>query len=463
MGKVQCLCRSTKCAPKSQSNPVLRNAQNPDCYHREQRLNLETLRIGTGRFVKSDGFVLLLILLSLLGILGVVFVTGLVSGGEKLSRGATTSVALAKAKAALLAYALSGDDAGRPGEFPCPTVVAPTVATYGTSAGSCATVRVGRLPWRTLGIQEPFDSAGEPLWYAVSNKFRPAVAKINSDILGDLTIYDRGGSAVLANQVVAIIFSAGAPVSNQNRTSTVSFCSTTSTSITGNTCAANYLDTSSGRDNATNAGPYIADRSSSTFNDQLVYITTADFMPKIEERIAAFLTRTLNDYYATNGYYPYAANYSEQAFPNELNCANGIYAGRFPFNITSPPHTGTTCTALAEWPSSGSPSVFPAWFTLNQWNVAVHYVVGKAFAKGGTKVCAVLGDCLTVDGDNAVQAMFILPGIPTSSQTRPSSIPSNYLEAVANLDDWPAPTNYSYVTTTSTLPSRDRVVAIKNP
>ena len=440
-----------------------RNVQNPDCYRRVQCLDQKANHAVTSRFVNSEGFVLLLVLLSLLGVLGIVFVTNVASGGDKISRGNTTSVALAKAKAALLAYALSGDAAGRPGEFPCPTVAAPTVATYGTSAGACATVRIGRLPWRTLGIQELFDSAGEPLWYAVSNKFRPAVAKINSDILGDLTIYDMGGSAVLANQVVAVIFSAGAPVSNQNRTSTVSLCATTSTSIAGTACAANYLDTGSGRNNATNAGPYIADRSNSTFNDQLVYITTMDFIPKIEERAAAFLTRTLNDYYVTNGYYPYAANYSEYANPTVLNCANGVYAGRFPFNITVAPYTGATCSSLAEWPGVSNPNIFPAWFTQNQWNVAVHYVVGKAFAKGGSKVCAGLGDCLTVDGDTTVQAMFILPGVPTSSQTRPSSIPSNYLEAAANLDDWPTPTNYSYVTTTSALPSRDRVVAIKNP
>ena len=411
---------------------------------------------------KPNGFVLLLIVLSLLGILGVVFVAGLASNGDKSSRDANTAIALAKAKGALLAYALSGDIAGRPGEFPCPTVLAPNTTNYGTSAGSCATVRIGRLPWKTLGIQELFDGAGEPLWYAVSSKFQKSVTKINSDTLGDLTVYAAGGSTVLENQAVAIIFSAGAPVSTQNRTSVVSLCATTSTSIAGNVCAANYLDTGSGRNNATNAGPYIADRSSATFNDQIAYITTADFMPKIEERIVAILTRTLNYYYATNGYYPYAANYSDYTFPNKLNCANGVYTGRFPFNITAAPLTGTLCAGLVEWPGTANPNSFPDWFTINQWNVAIHYVIGNAFKKGGTKICAALGDCLTVDADNVVQAVLILPGVPTSSQTRPSSNPANYLEAAANLDEFPTPTNYTYVTTTSTLPSRDRVVAIKN-
>lgn len=408
----------------------------------------------------------------MLGILGAFFVTGLASRGNKISRDGTTAVALAKAKDALIAYALTHDTYVRPGEFPCPTTVSPTGSTYGISTGtlpggSCATVRIGRLPWKTLGIQELFDGDGEPLWYAVSTKFRQAAAtKINSDALGDLTVYAAGGSAPLSNQVVAIVFSAGAPVSGQNRTSAVSPCATTSTTIAGNTCATNYLDISSGRNNATNAGPYIADRPSATFNDQLVYITTADFIPKIEERIVTILKKTLNDYYLTNLYYPYAANYPDSTSLNGLNCANGKYSGRLPSNIAppaSPVPPELQCAGLAEWQPVGNPNGLPAWFSANDWNASIHYVIGKAYAIGGTKVCGGLGDCLTVDGDNTVQAVFILSGIPTSAQTRPSNNPSNYLETPTNLAEWPTPVNYTYETTTSPLPSRDRVIAIKNP
>ena len=408
----------------------------------------------------------------MLGILGALFVTGLASNNNNASRSATTAVALAKAKEALIAYALTSDafiaTNGRPGQFPCPSTVSPTATTNGTAATTCATTpRIGRLPWKTLGIQELYDSSGEPLWYALSNKFRPpaTAGKINSDTLGDLTIHDVGGTAVLANQVVAVVFSAGAPVSGQNRTSAASLCATTSTNIAGNICATNYLDTSSGRNNATNAGPYIADRPSATFNDQLVYITTADFIPKIEERIVGILKKTLNDYYLTNLYYPYAANYPDSTSPNGLNCANGKYSGRLPSNIAppaSPVPPQLQCAGLAEWQPVGNPNGLPAWFSANEWNASIHYVIGKAFAIGGTKVCGGLGDCLTVDSDNTVQAVFILSGIPTSAQTRPSNNPSSYLETPANLDEWPTPVNYTYATTASTLPSRDRVIAIKN-
>ena len=409
----------------------------------------------------------------MLGILGALFVTGLASNNNNASRSATTAVALAKAKEALIAYALTSDafitTNGRPGQFPCPSTVSPTASTNGVAAGTCATTtpRIGRLPWKTLGIQELYDNAGEPLWYALSNNFRPPVTagKINSDTLGDLTIHDVGGTAVLANQVVAVVFSAGAPVAGQNRTSTTSFCTTTSTTIAGNRCATNYLDISSGRNNATNAGPYIADRPSATFNDQLVYITTADFIPKIEERIVTILKKTLNDYYLTNLYYPYAANYPDSIIANGLNCANGKYSGRLPSNIAppaSPAPPQVQCAGLAEWQPVGNPNGLPAWFSANEWNASIHYAIGKAFAIGGTKVCGGLGDCLTVDGDNTVQAVFILSGIPTSAQTRPSNNPASYLETPANLDEWPTPVNYTYATTASTLPSRDRVIAIKN-
>ena len=82
---------------------------------------------------KHNGFVLILLVLSMLGILGVVFVTGLATGGDKNSRDATTTIALAKAKEALLAYTVTGEVGGRPGEFPCPTTLDPTAANYGVT------------------------------------------------------------------------------------------------------------------------------------------------------------------------------------------------------------------------------------------------------------------------------------------------------------------------------------------
>ena len=414
----------------------------------------------------SRGFALLLIVLALLGIFGVILLGGFASGNVKGGRDLQTAVAMGKAKEALLAYAMARADDVRPGEFPCPTVVAPGAPTYGDPAGGCATIRIGRLPWRKLGIPELLDSNGEPLWYAVSNNFRTNVSMINGDTTGTLTIYENDGVSIRADRVVAIIFSPGAPVAGQNRASAVTLCPTTGTSISGTRCAANYLDISAGQNNATNSGPYIAAQSSASFNDQIVYITTADFIPRIEDRIVTILKRTLDDYYVTNGYYPYAAYYSDiPPSATEANCANNIVSGRLPLYIAppkSPKAPRTQCVGLADWQPIGNPNALPDWFTTNQWNRGIYYAIGAAYAKGGTKTCVTAGNCFTVDGDNTVQAVFILPGTALPTQNRPSTAIADYIEDAENQDGWPGPGNYTYVNSGSKLPTRDRVVAIKN-
>ena len=281
---------------------------------------------GLGK--RQDGIFLIVAALAMLGVLGVFLVGSFAAGSPKISRDAITVAALAKAKAALIAYTVARDDPGKPGEFPCPTIVAPGNTAYGTSPATCgATNRLGRFPWKALGIQELADGAGEPLWYAISTNFRPGATNINTDKLGSLTVYDASGATVQATQVVAVIFSPGAPIGTQNRTALSAFCATTSSTTARNLCATNYLDNNAGRNNATIAGPYIAGTFGASFNDQIVYITTDDFMPKIEGRVVSILSNTLNNYYAVNGYYPYAANNSD-ATSTALNCANGVLFGR---------------------------------------------------------------------------------------------------------------------------------------
>lgn len=418
------------------------------------------MRINLAKSAKrAHGFVLIFVVLAMLTVFGVVLFGNFATGNPKGNRDLQTAIALAKAKEALIAYATARADDVAPGEFPCPTIVAPTSATYGVAAGGCATIRIGRLPWQTLGLPEILDGNNEPVWYALSTNFRPGrpvASKINGETAGSLTIYQNDGTTILATRVVAVIFSAGAPAGSQSRTNAVAFCTTTGTNIAGNTCAANYLEIASSRNNATNAGPYIAAKAVANFNDQLVYITTDDFIPRIEDRIITMLKRTLNDYYAVNGYYPYAANYLTMT-PTSANCATNTFTGRLP-NLIAP-----SCASLADWQPVGNPNGLPAWFTTEQWNAGIYYAIGKAYEKGGLKTCVAVGDCLTVDGDNAVQAVFILPGTALAGQTRPSTAIANYIEEnVENQDGWPGPGNYTFVNGSSKLASRDRVIALKN-
>ncbi len=430
---------------------------------------------------KDEGWIVLLAVLAMLAITIAFLGAAANNNTAKLERRDLTAAALAQAKAALLAYAISRDDEGggsRPGEFPCPTLVAPGAIGYGVSANGCVTRRIGRLPWQTLGIPEIFDATGEPLWFALSTKFNPTVPIVNSSSRGDLTVYAANGVTALQTEVVAVIFSVGAPVANQNRSATASApcLATSGTTISRNICADNYLDTVSGRNNATNAGPYVSSAANNSFNDSLIYITTSDFIPRIEERVAKAVARTAKAYYTQFGYFPYAAYYSDAATEplrkNQANCNDLNFSGRFPEDISifsSPPVSLQRCTGLKEWADVAVPNQLPTWYFVNRWNLSTYYAVGKAFAYGGSKVCGPLGDCLTVDADSNVRALIMLPGVPLVTQNRTSNSPpynsnslSDYFEVSENLEGWPTLVNYFFKADVTGLPSSDRVIAITN-
>lgn len=433
----------------------------------------------------QSGWIVLLVVLALLGVGIALLGSASNFSVAKLNRRESTISALAKAKEALLNYTISRDDVtsgSRPGEFPCPTLVAPGAPTYGDPAGGCTTRRIGRLPWKALGVPELFDSNGEPLWYALSTRFNTSVTYVNSSSKGDLVVYAADGTTPQQSEAVAVIFSVGAPVGNQNRSNTVSApCAAASgTLMLRNTCADNYLDTAAGRANSSNAGPFISAQITDTFNDMLVYISASEFIPRIESRIEKALTRTISAYYGMTGYYPYAAYYSDAisvSADDQANCADSTFSGRFPQNIsigTLVPISAAPCVGLKEWADVPTADRLPAWFFINHWNLSTYYAVGKAYVKGGLKTCGVAGDCLTVDGDTSVQAVFILPGIPTSSplQIRPTEAPqtnaseglniNNYFEDPQNRQGWAAPNDFVYKLDLSKLPSSDHVIPIKN-
>src|SRR3954462_5363598 len=126
---------------------------------------------------------------------------------------------LQQAKTALIGYiAKEGVDLSEdvPGRLPCPE--SPTDAgtnNEGRAAGNCsptgANRTVGRLPWRTLGIDKLVDASAEPLWYAVApgwiiaSGVPPTPPTINAASTGDLTF---DGTA----DVVAVIFAPGPPL-----------------------------------------------------------------------------------------------------------------------------------------------------------------------------------------------------------------------------------------------------------
>jgi hypothetical protein len=152
---------------------------------------------------------------------------------------------------------------------------------------------IGRLPWRTLGLPDLRDENGERLWYALSSRFRDHLSAqpINSDTKGNRLVYANDNAVVLAPEAVAVIFAPGTPLGNQVRDTVAALCTVTGTVIQNRLCATNYLDTASGVNNASGTGPYIAASRSTSFNDRVAVLTTAELIPPLETRVAKELNQ----------------------------------------------------------------------------------------------------------------------------------------------------------------------------
>jgi len=208
---------------------------------------------------------LVFMLLMVMGGLFYIF-TGLPSDSTGARRTQQTQETLAQAREALVGHALRYREQqtaqGQPGRMygylPLPDLGStrnnnPGCLPEGCEAANFAgnalgSTVIGRLPWRTLGIEPLRDSSGECLWYAVSGSHQreQRLSPMNWDALGHLDVVVANGTAALASALasaherpVAVIFSAGPALPGQNRAPAggddVARCG-------GNYDVANYLD-----------------------------------------------------------------------------------------------------------------------------------------------------------------------------------------------------------------------------
>jgi len=261
--------------------------------------------------VRQRGIALLL----LLAIVGMATIFALVAGLNKSAgdlaraRERKTYAALAQAKAALIAYALTykdtHDNPGKsytvPGYLPCPDLGSP-LFDEGVAAGSCGASLVsaiGRLPWRTLGLDALKDGSGECLWYAVSGKYKNNPNKVsgnasisnmmNWDTDGQFAVVDGQGKTLAGSSpddsAVAVILAPGGALSGQDRSSVAG-----TANCGGHYSAGDYLESANGVDNGIVSGTagaqstFIAGAASDTFNDKLAYVTRADIWNAIKKR-----------------------------------------------------------------------------------------------------------------------------------------------------------------------------------
>lgn len=444
-------------------------------------------------------------LLILLAVVSTAIIYAVVAGlnhsaGELArARNLKTYAALAQAKEALITYAVTykdtHDDAGSnsytvPGFLPCPDP-GPTNAE-GQAAANCGSRLVsamGKLPWKTLGLDALKDGSGECLWYAVSGTYKNSPNSVsgstttsnmmNWDTNGQFDITDANGTSFLAGSTadtnaVAVIFAPGYAMSGQDRSTPAGWLSPSNQvpACGGNYTAAAYLETASGINNSVVSGTanaqstFIAGTSSDTFNDKLVYITRADIWNAIKKRsdfnnYLRSLTRLAAECTAmygkqnSNGYpadrrLPWASNRSlsgtsvpTYAVNASYNDASGLTAGRLSFKVnTARNDTNNNISgSIADW-GTNSAYLFTnssyCSYTADQkiwyehWKDQLFYAVANRYkpdANDSPMDACTSSTCLKVNGIGSYAAVIIFAGdklTNTSGQiTQPRSTAPN--------------------------------------
>lgn len=262
--------------------------------------------------------------------------------------------ALAQAREALIAYAADRaiNASVGPGYLPCPDLDNDGWAesTCGSLAGDTGQEqRLGRLPWKTLGLPDLRDGYGERLWYAVSTKYkgllncaasRACVDMSPASALGTISVRDASGfvlhdgtigdaARAAAGGAAAVVLAPGPPIERagvlQRRECPGLDCDANGVCVASPPrraalCdPANYLDLARGlrggdEDNATFVdrsdaagralnrdgfvhGPVMVDGRVAA-NDRLAVVTYGDLMPRTMRRVALEVAACLRFYAA---------------------------------------------------------------------------------------------------------------------------------------------------------------------
>ena len=409
-----------------------------------------TRRMGRRR---PRGAALLVLATLLVLALTAVMLGGLSGARAAAARERTTALALSRAHEALVAFAVSVNPdtaAKRPGDLPCPDL-----DNDGDAEATCIqpSQRLGRLPWKTLGIADLRDAAGERLWYAVSVHFKrnntnpcPTAGGancLNSDSSGTLTLRDQTGALIHdgsnAAGALALIIAPGPVLTRQGaiaaqlRSCTgdanptlcqqTGRCSATTTPVCN---AVNYLDrvappvmsiagtSGNAEDNADIVegvsangfiqGPILDSGGETVLNDRIMVVRYEDVLPKLEARIARTTLQCLLDYASMSaGRFPWAASVAADytlALPDQAL----LTFGRLPNTLTQTvSQSGMSATWPADCPISNLANGHKWWAN---WQNLVFFAIAPAFAPNGA--AAGCGACLIVDPPASVQDKHVV-------------------------------------------------------
>lgn len=393
---------------------------------------------------------------------------GLSSRVAKLERNKTSVAALAKAKEALIAYAVQYSDThpdNVPGYLPCPDTGSPEGS--GASCGSKNVSLLRRLPWRELGIEALRDSSGECLWYAVSGSFKraPQTDLMNWDNNGLIEVLADDGTKLLAggmpeNRAVAAVIAPGPAIGGQNRAKVpgASECG-------GNYVAANYLETSKGVNNAllstlANAiSKLIAATESETFNDKIIFITPEEIFEPIRKRkdfrarleaLTTTIGGCLGGYGKFNGS-PVDITDNRLPWPALVNLANfntnpsyddtaagSRKSGRLPFVVNTSKAATSNQMVGVNLLTNVAFDICPSWSTdddawYKNWKDHFFYYVAGSFTPIAPHPTILpCTSCLSVNGVGSYAAVVLFAGEKRGTRSRNSVVEKgligNYLE-----------------------------------
>ena len=249
----------------------------------------------SARAMRQKGVALILLLFALvLGGAFALYRSANISFGST-QQDAKLTLALARAKEALIAYAVVDDT--RPGRMLCPDMIGDGVSPTlkfddcdGWVSGG-PDVYSGWLPWKTLDLVEPSDDRGTKFRYAASRFFggKRKTPPLNSDTLTSLRVDVPVGSP--SNDVVAIIIATRGPLDTRNADGDEYY----------------YSGTSKTPDD----------------NDVIAVITRQELMAAVEKRVANEVKACLVQHAAATGVFPWPSPLSASLFSGKAKSLFG--------------------------------------------------------------------------------------------------------------------------------------------
>ena len=346
-----------------------------------------------------------------------------------------------------------------PGKLPCPESLAsftvPPGANEGVRQSSCAgaAAAIGRLPWKSLGIEKPVDASGEALWYVVGQGWKRDSSTTPEPALG-LNSNSPGTLSVDGQTVVAAIIAPGprlvaTPIASQTAQGCSNRTQTRATLPPAN--SNDYLECQNIAA-ATLRASVVDNGTNPVFNDQVIVITAADVMnaiePVIAKRIQSTVVPQLQSYVgtswggdATNPVFPFAVAYpSSGAFDpatSDFKGAAGQAQGLLPLNAStcSALTTGRCDADFVQW--TGAATLNPAAHPSGYWT--------SSCASSATQLT-----CTINYSRNCFSVLFNAPCNITATAATLSAQATNVARALRAMDTTGV-TNFGTPTMTATL------------